>query len=94
MLARERGRRGGDVRERIVCRQIFENVRGGLLTLSELLKIFETTYLGKGSDCRNANEWLFIIDKVPEKDHVLKFTKLGDYLCNKAYAAVTTVMPF
>jgi hypothetical protein len=28
-----------------------------LLALSEFLKIFGTTYLGKGSDCLNADEW-------------------------------------
>jgi len=46
----------------IVCKQIFENFCGGLLALSELLKIFGATYLGKGSDCLNADEWLFITD--------------------------------
>jgi hypothetical protein len=45
-----------------VCKQILENFCGGLLTLSKLLKIFGATYLGKGSDCLNADEWLFITD--------------------------------
>jgi hypothetical protein len=33
-----------------------------LLALSELLKIFGVTYLGKGSDGLNADEWFFITD--------------------------------
>jgi hypothetical protein len=45
-----------------VCKQILENFCGGLLALSELLKIFGATYLGKGSDSLNADKWLFITD--------------------------------
>jgi hypothetical protein len=45
-----------------VCKQILKNFCGGLLALSEFLKIFGTTYLGKGSDCLNTDEWLFITD--------------------------------
>ena len=77
-----------------MCKQILENVCSGLLALSELIKIFGTTYLGKGRDCLNTDKRLFIFNRVPEKDHVLKFTKLGDSLCDKAYGAVTTVTPF
>jgi hypothetical protein len=45
-----------------MCKQILENFCGGLLALSELLNIFRATYLGKCSDCLNADEWLFIAD--------------------------------
>jgi hypothetical protein len=37
---------------------------------------------------------MFIINGVPEKDRVLKFTKLGDYLCDKAYDSVTNILVF
>lgn len=35
-----------------------------------------------------------IKDWVTEKDSVLKFTKLGDYLCDKAYHAVANILVF
>jgi hypothetical protein len=53
---------GGDARGGIVCKQVLENFCGGLLILSQLLKIFGATYLSKGSDCLDTNEWLFITD--------------------------------
>jgi hypothetical protein len=40
-------------------RLILEKFCGGLLTLSEVLEIFGATYLGKGSDCLNVDDWLF-----------------------------------
>jgi hypothetical protein len=33
-------------------------------------------------------------DWLREKDRVLKFTKLGDYLCDKAYHAVANILVF
>jgi len=45
-----------------MCKQTLENFCGGLLTLYKLLRIFGATYLGKCSDCLNADEWLFIMD--------------------------------
>jgi hypothetical protein len=56
------GRGGGDARGGIVCQQVPENFCGGLLVLPELLKIFGATYLGKGSDCLDTDEWLLITD--------------------------------
>jgi len=32
--------------------------------------------------------------RVPKRDRVLKFTKLGNYLCDKAYDAVTNILVF
>jgi hypothetical protein len=52
----------GDARRRIVWKQILENFCGSLPALSEFLKIFGTTYLGKGNHCLNADEWLSIMD--------------------------------
>jgi hypothetical protein len=53
---------GGDARGGIVRKQVLKNLCGGLLVLPELFKIFGATYLGKGSNCLNADEWLFITD--------------------------------
>jgi hypothetical protein len=43
-----------------MCKEVPENFCGGLLALSELPKILGSTYLGKGSDCLDADKWLFI----------------------------------
>jgi len=45
-----------------MCKQVLENFCGGLLALPELLKIFGATYLGKGSDCLDADGWFFVAD--------------------------------
>jgi hypothetical protein len=45
-----------------MCKQVLENFCGGLLIFSQLLKTFGATYLGKGGNCLNTNEWLFIMD--------------------------------
>jgi hypothetical protein len=44
--------------KRSVC-LILKKFCGGLLTLSEVLEIFGATYLGKGSNCLNVDDWLF-----------------------------------
>lgn len=51
-----------------MCEKVFENLRGGLFVLSELLEVFGTADLGKGSDCLNADKGLFITDTLHERD--------------------------
>jgi len=50
----------GYIRGGIMCKEVPENFCGGLLALSELPKILGSTYLGQGSDCLDADKWLFI----------------------------------
>src|SRR6267142_2380015 len=77
------GTRGeGDAPGGIVCEKVFENLCSGLFVLSELLKVFGATDLGKGSECLHADEWLFITDTLHERDpqgvvHIL--TRDGRY---------------
>ena len=42
-----------------MCKQVLEDFCGGLLILPELPDIFGATYLGKGSDCLDADEGLY-----------------------------------
>jgi hypothetical protein len=62
LLRARRGEGRGDARGRVVCKQVLEDFCGHLLVLPKLLNIFGAAYLGKGSDCLNADEWLFIAD--------------------------------